>query len=608
MCDPEEAHQVDNAGASGVDRSAAHPDLVPEAAKVSKGKETRILVEQFRRRHRTSLLTLLFTDLVGSTKLKQTRGDSEAVAAMQAHASVVRTELREFAEAQEISTAGDSFFCLFLRPSDAVAFALRIQHRTRTEFTPTFNISMRVGIHLGEVVIEERKDERKPLDLFGLQVDTAARVMSLSEGDQVLTSRMVFDSARQVLRSRTVQGLGNLVWLSHGQYAMKGVEEPIEICEVGEEGKSRLTAPGPSEKARPAGMSEEELGWRPAPDQAVPGTEWVLDDVLGKGGFGEVWNATHRRTKERRVFKFCFMKEKVRSLKRELALFRLLKEKSPDHPNIVRLHDVFLDSPPYYLAMEYVPGRSLRQWLLDADRLHLLSVDGKCEIGAQIADALDAAGKAGVIHQDVKPQNILVDESKPLSALGAPRVKLSDFGVGRVVDESVLQQITLTGGARSWAATTGSASESGTIVYMAPERLEGKHASPQSDLYSLGAVIYQMTAGDLNRPVTADWSRDIQDPLLREDLAGLLARDPAARPKTGAEIAQSLRSRAQRGRRRLVRRIAAIGAIVAAVLLVGALVLLWRLGESRNRQRELAGERDKARAERDRAEAAEAQA
>ena len=113
----------------------------------------------------------------------------------------------------------------------------------------------------------------------------------------------------------------------------------MEICEVGEEGKARLRQPPDSEKAHRfiSADSEPVLGWRPAIDQAVPGTGWVLEKKLGEGGFGEVWLGRDKRLKTERVFKFCFRADRVRSLKREATLFGLLKERVGEHPNIVAI-------------------------------------------------------------------------------------------------------------------------------------------------------------------------------------------------------------------------------------------------------------------------------
>src|ERR1051326_619972 len=318
--------------------------------------EHRAKIAAFQRKHRTAVLTLVFTDIVGSTKLKQDLGDLKAVALIQDHHALFRELLGRFPEAEEVDNAGDSFFVIFARPSDAARFALSWQSRLRrlnaerghscahgvktgvavpisepvrekdaaADKAVRTPILDRIGIHLGEVVVEERPNSAKPKDLYGLQVDTAARVMSLAEGNQILLTRAAFDNARPVLKGEDLEGIGPLSWMNHGPYLLKGVEEPLEICEVGETAKAVLKPPPDSEKVHryisPA--SEPVLGWRPALGQAVPNTQWLLERKLGEGGFGEVWVARNEKLKERRVFKFCFRADRVRSLKRELALFQ----------------------------------------------------------------------------------------------------------------------------------------------------------------------------------------------------------------------------------------------------------------------------------------------
>jgi hypothetical protein len=121
------------------------------------------------------------------------------------------------------------------------------------------------------------------------------------------------------LDGEELHGVEALSWLNHGPYHMKGVEEPLEIC------KARLRQPLDSEKAHRfiSADSEPVLGWRPAIDQAVPGSGWVLEVKLGEGGFGKVWlgRDKNKRLKTERVFKFCFRADRVRSLKREATLF-----------------------------------------------------------------------------------------------------------------------------------------------------------------------------------------------------------------------------------------------------------------------------------------------
>jgi class 3 adenylate cyclase len=220
--------------------------------------EHRDRVEEFRRKHRIGLLTLLFTDMVGSTQLKQTLGDAGGFAQIREHHAAVREILSGFPEGEEIGTSGDSFFIVFAKPSEAVKFSLLLQSRLRTLSATTGTpVRDRIGIHIGEVIIEERPGSSKPKDLYGIQVDICARVMSLGDGDQVLMTRSTFDNARQVLKGQEMTQIGPLTWTNHGSYLLQGVDEPLEVCEVGETGRARLSAPADSQKARRARPGSE---------------------------------------------------------------------------------------------------------------------------------------------------------------------------------------------------------------------------------------------------------------------------------------------------------------------------------------------------------------
>ncbi|MBI2927444.1 MAG: protein kinase [Verrucomicrobia bacterium] len=551
----------------------------------------RAQLEQIRRRFRTGLVTLLFTDLVGSTKLKQQLGDREGVALLHQHHAQLRELLAQVPDAAEISTAGDSFFLLFVKPSDAVRFALVLRARNRALSAASGQaVQDRVGVHLGEVVVEESAAPGRPKDFYGSQVDIAARVMGLAAGDQILLTRAVFDSARQVLRGGDVaslhglhesdeaKGSTELQWLNHGPYLLKGIEEPVEICEVRVGAGGPATPPTSSEKARrhAAPDAEPVLGWRPALAQAVPGTQWVLEEKLGEGGFGEVWLGRHRTLNERRVFKFCFRAERVRSLKREVTLFRLLKERVGDHPNIVAIREVYFDEPPFFIEMDYSEGKDLQTWSEERGSVGSVPLETRLEIVAQIADALQAAHAAGVIHRDVKPGNILVSDvaanwrsPPPAPAAALPpsaadavpelervaanassplrvKAKLTDFGIGQVLSQEYLAGITKAGFTQTMLAGSSTSSHTGTQMYMAPELLAGKPASARSDIYSLGVVLYQLLVGDLKSPLTTDWQNEIVDELLRDDLKHCFAGHPEDRFATAGELAKNLRSLPER--------------------------------------------------------------
>ena len=183
------------------------------------------------------------------------------------------------------------------------------------------------------------------------------------------------------------------------------------------------------------------------------------------------------------------------------------------HPNIVAIEDVFFDEPPFYIVMEYVQGDNLSGWCETKGGPAAILSETRLDIVAQIADALQAAHESGVIHRDVKPQNILIQEAN-----NSPQAKLTDFGIGKVVSQEVLSGVTRLG----FTQTVDSAGQqSGTQMYMAPEIVAGRPATTRSDIYSLGVVLYQFLLGDFSRPLTTDWEEDLNDPLLRDDLTAL---------------------------------------------------------------------------------------
>ena len=220
------------------------------------------------------MVTLFFSDLVASTQLKQDLGVRHANDLIRTHHAIFREVLAGFPSAEEIHTAGDSLFLAFATPSDAVRIALLVQARTRA--LPAEGgcvLRDRIGIHVGEVFIEAPAQAGRNRDFSGIQVDTCARIMSLGEGDQILLSRFAFDNARQAKRGGAIDGVGQLAWFNHGYFQMKGVEAPLEICEVGEIGCARLELPASGEKAQRVVTATEPVpGWRPAAGQIVPNT------------------------------------------------------------------------------------------------------------------------------------------------------------------------------------------------------------------------------------------------------------------------------------------------------------------------------------------------
>lgn len=285
--------------------------------------------------------------------------------------------------------------------------------------------------------------------------------------------------------------------------------------------------------------------WRPSEEALSPGTEWKLERKIGEGSTGEVWLGFHERLGERRVFKFCDTEEKARTLKRELTLFRLLKERIGQNPHFIQLHEVSLDEPPFYLMMSHEDVQSLDSWRgLQVGGQAGISLETCVEIVAQAAEAMQAAHEAGILHRDIKPGNILV-RTNPVSTPGespSVHVFVADFGIGQII----LNDLLITGTRLGFTRTISDLQRStlsGSMLYMAPEVLEGSSATARSDIYSLGVVLWQLLIGNLSAALDpADWSVRIQEPLLRDDIARCLAGSPAKRWASAGELAASLRA------------------------------------------------------------------
>ncbi len=489
---------------------------------------------------RTQFAVLLFTDICDSTALKAQHGALEYKKVAELH-----NALFERLAAEEkltlIKNTGDGYFARSTSVAAVVRFALRFQHGMRVMAWPGFPITTRIGIHAGEVADITTLGQA---DVLAPAADLVARVMGLAVGGQILLTRGPFDEARHFVRAHPAVESGEaqaLTWLAHGPYLFKGCDDPVEVFEVGASEGAPLVAPPDGEKAkrviRPG--EEETLGWRPASGLEVPGrAEWVLVRKLGDGGFGEVWLARHRTLKDERVFKFCFDAEKVRSLKREVTLFRVLRDHIGSSAGIVAVHDVFFDEPPYFIVMDFIDGPDLSVWASSNLRLDSVPLETRLEIIAQVADALQGAHDAGVIHRDVKPSNILIEEKD-----GLLKARLTDFGIGQLVSGETPAGITQIGFTQTMMNED---SQTGTRLYLAPELLAGQPATIRSDIYALGVVLYQLAVGAMNRPLTSDWSEDIADPLLREDIQRCVAGDPAKRFAGGAQIAAHLRALPER--------------------------------------------------------------
>jgi serine/threonine-protein kinase len=456
-----------------------------------------------------------------------------------------------------VASTEDGCLVLFELPWDAVCFALAFHRALAEQERDTgARLETRVGIHLGEVSVRrpacsDGDPEDADADVWTFAVEdlaqaTAAVLLSLAGPRQTLLTRAAFDLARRGAE-RQDGDERTLVWLSHGDYLFPG-DETVEVFEVGAEGFAPLHPPAATAEVVRASAQSRIPGWRPAPGLAVPRRpDWTVERKLGEGGFGEVWLASQAKTRERRVFKFCYEAERLRSLQREITVFRLLKEELGERDDIARVLDWNLDAAPYFIESAYTEGGNLVDWAAARGGIAGVDLGERLELVAQIATALEAAHSVGVLHKDVKPANVLIVPGRG----GRPRAVLTDFGIGTITDRERLLARGITGlGLTEAMAAGGVSATPGTLVYMAPELLTGRPPTIQSDVYALGVMLYQVVVGDLERPLAAGWERDVGDELLREDVAVFADGRPQHRPRSALEVADRLRALDERRRRR----------------------------------------------------------
>ena len=207
--------------------------------------------------------------------------------------------------------------------------------------------------------------------------------------------------------------------------------------------------------------------------QAALGSQYRLEREIGAGGMGVVFLATDTTLDRPVAVKVVHPELAVHSAisQRFLSEARMIAKLR--HPNIVAVHAAGEATGLLYYVMDYVPGESLRQRLQREGKIAPAVAE---RIIADLADALDAAGHAGLVHRDVKPENVLLDSN-------SGRALLADFGIARAM------------GGEGAAGITGRGLAVGTPTYMSPEQAGGEPVDARSDLYSLGVVAYEMVTG-----------------------------------------------------------------------------------------------------------------
>ena len=240
---------------------------------------------------------------------------------------------------------------------------------------------------------------------------------------------------------------------------------------------------------------------------------YVIRSPLGAGGMGEVyfaWDTQLERAVALKILSSEVSTDHAR-LRRFIQEAKALS--AINHPNILTVYEIGQSDSIYFIATEFIDGKTLRKRVTDG----AINIDEALGLAAQVADALTAAHATGIVHRDVKPENIMLRQDG--------FVKLLDFGLARLTELRVdSRAVTL------FKTTPGTVL--GTVTYMSPEQARGLEVDARTDIWSLGVVLYEMLVG--RRPFEGATATDL--------IVSILARDPPPLTSQAGEVPNALKS------------------------------------------------------------------
>ena len=465
-------------------------------------------------------VTFLFIAIEGSAA----PGDGSTTEARERHDLAVRNAA-EGHGGYVFRMGGDgSSATAFPAAGSALEAALEVQRALSNEDGGGFQV--RMALHTG---VAGESDG----DYVGPPLSRVAGLLAAGHGGQILISAvthgLVKDTLGQLVPGARLRYLGEhrVGDLGHAegifQLVVPGLPEVFPPLRT----HGLVDTVSAGDTPQPQGPAHTTVS-----DQVLGDGRYQRRRLLGRGGMADVYLARDQvldRDVAIKVLRheYASNEQFVERFKREAR-----SAASLTNPNIVGIYDRGdTGDGTYYIVMEYVAGTTLEDRIRDQGSL---SSAASATVALRVAQALQVAHRRGIIHRDVKPQNILLGE------LG--EVKVTDFGIAR---------------AASLAALTLEGSVMGTPHYISPEQAQGEEARSQSDLYSLGVVLYEMLTGELpfkaDTPVGAVMQhihgqarppREVNPQIperLNDITMRLLAKDPASRYSDAAELIEDLR-------------------------------------------------------------------
>jgi eukaryotic-like serine/threonine-protein kinase len=397
------------------------------------------------RKHKAPV-TVMFTDLAGSTSYFDRFGDTAGVQWIEEHNQIVIPLVKQYGGTL-VKTIGDSVMAYFTDPMNAAFAARGIQqmlHASNKKKSQDSHMFIRVALHQGLGYLRGG-------DVFGDVVNVTARIAKACLPAQILTSESIY---------LTLQHTEGLEFNSQGTAQFQGkssTESAFELIWTDPKTYAELRQRFPPKVA-------------PQREELSEGRYQVISE-LGRGAMGVVYKVFDRVIGRTVAMKTIPLE--VPLAEREGLVQRLKQEARTagilDHPNIIMVFDVGEEAGLFYFTMQYVEGRTLSTVLAEKELLPLTKL---FEIADQMCSALGFAHQQGIIHRDLKPANMM------LTSQGI--VKILDFGIAKLGD----------------AGLTKTGAIVGTPSYLSPEQAGGRRLDHRSDIFSLGAVLYELLTGE----------------------------------------------------------------------------------------------------------------
>ena len=461
-------------------------------------------------RKNKSPVTMMFTDLAGSTSFFDQFGDTAGVKWIEEHNSIVFPEVQKH-KGTVVKTIGDSVMAYFPSPLLAVQAAadiLRALHVANLKRDPKDKMYVRVALHHGLGYLRGG-------DVFGDVVNVAARIAKSCLPAQIMVSEAVYLGANES---------AGMEFRQVGAVQFRGkstAEQLFEVMWTDEATYAELRTLFPAKKQDATTPNEDFTGGR-----------YVIQSELGRGAMGVVYKAYDRLIGRAVALKTIPLE--VEEAERPALVERLKKEANTagvlDHANIVTVFDVGDEAGVFYFTMQYVEGKTLTSI---RENKELWPLDKIYDVADQMLSAMSFAHQLGVIHRDLKPSNMMLTSKNQL--------KIMDFGIAKFGDSGLTKAGVILG----------------TPSYLAPEQAAGRRIDQRADIFSLGAILYELFTTEKAFPGESTTSiiykvmnespippRAIEpsmSPALNAVIMKSLAKDPAQRYQSCDELQEALR-------------------------------------------------------------------